>query len=93
MKKLTKMAAIAMMLTFGMMTLQSCTKKAIQAPGVYPEGYAFKENEDDDWGLMTVDGKVLFSNRFSECPEYPYEGRFFVYHLFDGYKLYTIVMF
>ena len=84
------MAAIAMMLTFGMMTLQSCTKKAIQAPGVYPEGYAFKENEEDDWGLMTVDGKVLFSNRFSECPEYPYEGRFFVYHLFDGYKLYTM---
>ena len=90
MKKLTKMAAIAMMLTFGIMTLQSCTEKAIQTPGVYPEAYPFKENDYNRWGMMTVDGKVIFEDLFNNPPLYAHDGRFFVKDDDYDYKLYSL---
>lgn len=90
MKKLTKMAVVAMMLTFGILTLQSCTEKAIQAPGVYPEAYPFKENDYNRWGMMTVDGKVVFEDLFNNPPLYAHDGRFFVKDDDYNYKLYTL---
>lgn len=47
----------------------------------------FKSDKNNKWGLISVDGKVLFDDEFDEMPTIAMNGRFFVKGK-DGYELY-----
>ena len=43
-----------------------------------PTHYPFKKSENDLWGLVDANGKVLFENEFKERPSLVFDGMFFV---------------
>lgn len=49
----------------------------------------FKANEDDRWGMIGVDGKVLFENEFENEPSAVHNGIFFVKNADGLYEYYT----
>lgn len=49
----------------------------------------FQEKEDGQWGLISTDGKVLFSNEFKNEPTIVRDGRFFVKNNKDLWEMYT----
>lgn len=48
----------------------------------------FRESEDGRWGLISTDGKVLFSEEFKDQPTVVMRGRFFVRNADGKYELY-----
>lgn len=56
------------------LALVSCKKEAETKIEAVP----FQETEDGQWGMISVDGKVLFKDEFKEMPTVVRDGRFFV---------------
>lgn len=54
--------------------LVSCSEK--DNAGI--EYVPFQETEDGLWGMISTDGKVLFSEEFKTCPTVVKDGRFFI---------------
>lgn len=65
--------------------LASCSGQSQKDPDYLP----FKESESDDWGLVSTDGKILFSDEFANEPTCAYRGRFFVKNHEDKWEMYT----
>lgn len=63
--------------------LVSCSEKK------GPEYYAFQEEEDGKWGLISLDGEVLFSEEFKNRPTDVYNGCFLVKNKRDEWEFYT----
>lgn len=49
----------------------------------------FKADEEDRWGMISTDGKVLFENEFQECPSAVINGIFTVKNAEGLYEYYT----
>ncbi len=65
----------------------SCIGKLFnQEPEV--EYIPFQETDDGRWGMISPDGKVLFSEEFEEEPTWAYDGRFFVKNNEGFYEMY-----
>lgn len=56
------------------LALVSCKKEAETKIEAVP----FQETEDGQWGMISVDGKVLFKDEFKKMPTVVRDGRFFV---------------
>lgn len=54
-----------------------------------PDYFPFKESEKDDWGMVSTDGEVLFSDEFKNMPTCVYRDRFFVKNKSDNWEMYT----
>lgn len=48
----------------------------------------FKRAYSDNWGLISLDGNILFENKYSSCPSPVYNGVFMLKGE-DGYEFYT----
>lgn len=81
-KILTFVLIIAAMLTLG-----SCSESSNHEGGFYPEYLPFR-NEGGKWGLLGIDGKVLFADKFDVQPTEAYNGRFFVKNDKGLYEIY-----
>lgn len=70
------MKKLNLLLLFGVGLLcLSCTK-SITTSNV--EAIPYRETEDGQWGMISMDGKVLFKEEFKNEPTIVREGRFFV---------------
>ena len=49
----------------------------------------FQTTEDGNWGMVSPEGKVLFSDEFKECPTIVTNDRFFVKSSNGNYEMYT----
>lgn len=56
------------------LTLVSCNKEADSNIEAVP----FQETEDGQWGMISMDGTVLFKDEFKNMPTVVHDGRFFV---------------
>lgn len=61
-------------LSLMVLALASCGKKS----GIDPQYFPFKESESDAWGMISPEGKVLFSDEFEASPTIALNDRFFV---------------
>ena len=69
------MKKLNLLLLFGVGLLcLSCTK-SITTSNV--EAIPYRETEDGQWGMISMDGKVLFKEEFKNEPTIVREGRFF----------------
>lgn len=48
----------------------------------------FQENKDGQWGMISMDGKVLFAEEFKRKPTVVHDGRFFVQTKDGGWEMY-----
>lgn len=65
-------------------TLFSCQDKG----SPYFEYVPFKREHRDLWGMIGLDGKILFENKYLSCPSPVYNGVFMLAGN-DGYEFYT----
>lgn len=71
----------------GVMLLNACSKSSVFSPPI--EYLPFQEEKGGYWGMISPDGKVLFSGEFKEEPTVAMNGRFFVKNGDGLWKLYT----
>lgn len=64
--------------------LASCSKTT----NSYVEYIPFQETTDGQWGMISMDGKILFSEEFKNKPTVVYDGRFFVQTKEGGWEMY-----
>lgn len=69
----------------GILLLSSCQS---DNAGALVEYIPFKSDKDNNWGMISPDGKVLFDDEFESTPTVVTKGRFFVKSK-DGYELYS----
>ena len=69
------------------MLLNACSKSSVFSPPI--EYLPFQEEKDGYWGMISPDGKVLFSGEFKEEPTVAMNGRFFVKNGDGLWELYT----
>lgn len=62
----------ATLLLLAVFALVSCQEKG--SPNF--EYIPFKREASDNWGLIGIDGKILFENKYSSCPSLAYNGIF-----------------
>lgn len=74
----------ATLLLLAVFALVSCQEKG--SPNF--EYIPFKREYNDNWGLIGIDGKILFENKYSSCPSPVYNGIFMLKGE-DGYEFYT----
>lgn len=74
----------ATLLLLAVFALVSCQEKG--SPDI--EYIPFKREYNDNWGLIGIDGKILFENKYSSCPSPSYNGVFMLKGE-DGYEFYT----
>lgn len=74
MKKNTK-SLFALLSLCGACVLASCSGSGADKV----EAFAFQETSDGQWGMIGMDGKVLFEEEFKNQPTVVRDGRFFVY--------------
>lgn len=53
------------------------------------EGIPFQETEDGNWGMLSIDGKKIFSEEFCSKPTVVRNGRFLVKNAEDNWEIYT----
>lgn len=71
----------------GVMLLNACSKSSVFSPSI--EYIPFQEEKDGYWGMISPDGRVLFSAEFKEEPTVAVKGRFFVKNADGLWELYT----
>lgn len=84
-----KLILIPFFLLFFMGFITSCSKKT---DSTFPKisHIAFRNNENGKWGLISVDGKVLFENKFEDALSYAVNGVFRIFtHDTLRYQYYT----
>lgn len=69
----------------GMLLLGGCQSSDTSSLVEY---IPFKSDKDNNWGLISPEGKVLFDDEFESLPTLVTKGRFFVQSK-DGYELYA----
>lgn len=74
----------AILLLLAVFALVSCQEKGNPNFEYIP----FKREYNDKWGLIGIDGKILFENKYSTCPSPAYNGIFLLKGE-DGYEFYT----
>lgn len=74
----------ATLLLLAVFALVSCQEKGNPNFEYIP----FKREYNDNWGLIGIDGKILFENKYSSCPSPAYNGVFMLKGE-DGYEFYT----
>jgi len=67
--------------------MTSCTSK--NDPLNEVEYFPFQESKDGRWGLIGVDGKILFSDEFKNMPTMAINGRFMVKNSDGLWEIYT----
>lgn len=68
------------------LSLASCAKDG----NSQLEAFAFKGSDDSNWGMISTDGKVIFSDEFKEAPTAATDGRFFVETQDGVYEMFTL---
>lgn len=76
---------LLMMLVTGVL-LASCGKKSINREVEY---LPFQESEGGNWGMISTDGEVLFSEEFQNRPTFAVNGRFMVKNEDNLWEIYT----
>ncbi|MGI6224480.1 MAG: WG repeat-containing protein [Prevotella sp.] len=74
MKKTIKVNLIAIIALFVAMMVSSCSNTEERNVEFIP----FQETKDGNWGMISMDGKVLFEDEFKTKPTIVCDGRFFV---------------
>lgn len=69
-----KKALLLITLVVSLLTFHSCSKTENGAVEFIP----FQESEDGQWGMISLDGQVLFTDEFKTKPTVVRDGRFFV---------------
>ena len=67
--------------------MASCTSK--NDPLNEVEYFPFQESKDGNWGMIGIDGKVLFSEEFKNMPTMAVNGRFMVKNSDGLWEIYT----
>ena len=86
MKKASSLAFFAVLAVL----LAGCSGDSRRLTEPQVTGIPFQSEEDGKWGMLSADGKVIFSEKLEQKPHLAYDNRFFMYDKEEGtYSLYT----